>query len=60
MALDLDGFGRMLDQTGLRLTQAQKSGLFEAYPMVLAMIARASPALPREAEPAVVFVPEGE
>ena len=26
-------FGKLLDQTGLTLTDAQKSVLFEAYPM---------------------------
>jgi hypothetical protein len=51
-------FGRLLDQTGLMLTEAQKSVLFEAYPMFQAMIARATPPMPREAEPSVIFVPE--
>jgi hypothetical protein len=51
-------FGILLDQTGLMLTEAQKSVLFEAYPMFQAMIARATPPMPREAEPSVIFVPE--
>jgi hypothetical protein len=51
-------FGRLLDQTGLMLTEAQKSVLFEAYPMFQAMIARATPPMPREAEPSAIFVPE--
>ena len=51
-------FGMLLDQTGLMLTEAQKAVLFEAYPMFQAMIARATPPMPREAEPSVIFVPE--
>jgi hypothetical protein len=51
-------FGILLDQTGLMLTEAQKSVLFEAYPMFQAMIARATPPMPREAESSVIFVPE--
>ena len=53
-----DEFGTLLDQSGLTLTDTQKSALFEAYPMFQAMVARATPALPREAEPSVIFVPE--
>ncbi len=55
---DQDGFGGMLDRSGLSLTAAQKTALFEVYPMFQAMIARATPTMPREAEPSVVFVPE--
>nr|WP_294512305.1 hypothetical protein [uncultured Rhodopila sp.] len=58
MPLSLDAFGRMLDETGLPLTDAQKSVLFDAYPMFQAMLARATAPLPREAEPAVVFDPD--
>jgi hypothetical protein len=58
MPLSPEAFGRMLDQTGLSLTDAQKSVLFEAYPMFQAMLARATAPLPREAEPAVVFGPD--
>ncbi len=43
-------FGILLDQTGLMLTEEQKSVLFEAYPMFQAMIARATPPMPREAD----------
>ena len=56
--MDKTEFGTLLDQTGLKLTDEQKSALFVAYPMFQAMIARATPALPREAEPSVIFVPE--
>nr|WP_294520309.1 hypothetical protein [uncultured Rhodopila sp.] len=56
MPLSPEAFGRMLDQTGLSLTDAQKSVLFDAYPLFQAMLARATAPLPREAEPATVFV----
>jgi hypothetical protein len=48
----------LVDHSGLKLTDAQKSVLFEAYPMFQAMVARATPAMPREAEPSVIFQPE--
>jgi hypothetical protein len=51
-------FGMLLDQTGLTLTDAQKTELFAVYPMLQAMIARATPPMTREAEPAVIFMPE--
>jgi hypothetical protein len=51
-------FGTLVDQSGLTLTDGQKSVLFGAYPMFQAMVARATPPLPREAEPSVIFVPE--
>ncbi len=53
-----DEFNTLIDQTGLTLTDQQKSTLFEAFPMFQAMVARATPPLPREAEPAHIFVPE--
>jgi hypothetical protein len=56
--IDRETFGGMLDRSGLALSDAQKSTLFEIYPMFLAMIARASAPMPREAEPSVIFVPE--
>ena len=58
MALSKDAFGLMLDETGLRLTEAQKAVLFAAYPLFQAMVARATAPLPREAEPSVMFTPE--
>jgi hypothetical protein len=56
--MDRNEFGRLLDQTGLTLTEPQKTALFEAYPMFQALIARATPPMPREAEPSVTFNPE--
>jgi hypothetical protein len=58
MALSSDGFSRMLDETGLRLTEAQKAVLFAAYPLFQAMVVRATAPMPREAEPSVTFTPE--
>jgi hypothetical protein len=51
-------FSAMVDRSGLTLTDEQKAVLFAAYPMFQAMVARATPPLPREAEPSVIFVPE--
>jgi hypothetical protein len=58
MQMDKTEFGRLLDQAGLTLTDAQKSELLAVYPMFQAMIARATPPMPREAEPSVIFVAE--
>ena len=58
MPLTPETFGRMLDQTGLSLTDAQKSVLFDAHPMFQALLARATAPLPREAEPAVIILPD--
>jgi hypothetical protein len=51
-------FSTVIDRTGLKLTDDQKAVLFAAYPMFQAMVARATPDMPREAEPAVIFTPE--
>jgi hypothetical protein len=56
--MDKDAFSTLVDQTGLKLTDDQKSVLFGVYPLFQAMITRATPPMPREAEPAVIFVPE--
>jgi hypothetical protein len=56
--LGKEEFNAMVDRSGLTLTDEQKSVLFAAYPMFQAMVARATPPMPREAEPAVIFVPE--
>ena len=56
--MDKDEFGKRLDQTGLTLTDQQKAGLLEAYPLFAALVARATAPLPREAEPSVIFMPE--
>ena len=51
-------FSTLVDQTGLTLTNDQKLVLFEAYPLFQAMITRATPPMPRETEPSVIFTPE--
>ena len=51
-------FSALVDRTGLTLTDEQKSVLLAVYPMFQAMVARATPPMPREAEPSVMFVPE--
>jgi hypothetical protein len=56
--MDKREFGTLMDQTGLTLTDEQKTVLFAAYPMFQAMVARATPVMPREAEPSVMFDPE--
>jgi len=53
-----DAFSILVDRTGLTLTDDQKAVLFAAYPMFQAMIARATPPMPREAEPSLIFLPE--
>jgi hypothetical protein len=56
--MGMDEFSAMVDRTGLKLTPSQKDVLFGAYPLFQAMITRATPPLPREAEPAMIFLPE--
>jgi hypothetical protein len=56
--MDREEFSKLVDQSGLHLSDAQKSELFAVYPMFRAMVARATPPLSREAEPSVIFVPE--
>ncbi len=51
----LQEFSGMLDRAGLTLSDSQKAVLFEAYPLLQKMIARATPEMPREAEPSVMF-----
>ncbi|MBV8890214.1 MAG: hypothetical protein JO267_01555 [Alphaproteobacteria bacterium] len=51
-------FAVLVEQTGLPLTAQQRATLYEAYPMVEAMVARVTQPLPREAEPALVFTAE--
>jgi hypothetical protein len=51
-------FSNLVDQTGLKLTTDQKRVLLQVYPMFQAMIARATPPMPRENEPSVMFSPE--
>ncbi len=56
--MDKTQFSTVMDQSGLKLTDQQKSVLFAAYPLFQAMVVRATPPLPREAEPALIFTPE--
>ncbi len=56
--MDEAEFATTVDQTGLRLSPQQKAVLFAAYPMFQAMVARATPPMPRENEPSVIFTPE--
>jgi hypothetical protein len=56
--MDKSQFDTLLDQTGLTLTDEQRSVLFAAYPMFQAMVTRATPPMPRENEPSVIFMPE--
>ena len=56
--MDKEEFSTRVDRTGLTLTDNQKAVLFAAYPLFQAMVARATPPMPREAEPSVIFVPE--
>jgi hypothetical protein len=56
--MDKAEFGTLVDRTGLTLTNEQKATLFAVYPMFQAMVARATPPMPREAEPSVIFQPE--
>jgi hypothetical protein len=51
-------FDVMVKQTGLPLSTEQKAELYDAFWMLEAMIARVNTPLPREAEPAHIFVPE--
>ncbi|MBV9860275.1 MAG: hypothetical protein JO038_09265 [Alphaproteobacteria bacterium] len=53
-----DAFAVLVEQAGLPLTDQQRRTLYEAYGMVEAMLARVTEPLPREAEPALIFVPE--
>ncbi|HEY4173380.1 MAG TPA: hypothetical protein VGM42_10155 [Rhodopila sp.] len=56
--MDKQEFSTLVDRTGLTLTDDQKAALFAFYPKFQAMIARATPPMPREAEPALIFQPE--
>lgn len=56
--MDKQTFSALVDRTGLPLSDDQKAALFAVYPMFQAMIARATPPMPREAEPSLIFLPE--
>ncbi len=51
-------FDVLVRQTGLPLSAAQKTELYDVFWMLEAMIARVNAPLPREAEPAHIFLPE--
>jgi hypothetical protein len=51
-------FDRMVAQAGLPLSADQKRGLYDAYWMLEGMIERVNTPLPREAEPAHLFIVE--
>ncbi|HVY17670.1 MAG TPA: hypothetical protein VHB27_20795 [Rhodopila sp.] len=53
--MTFEEFGVFFDKAGLPLSTAQKETLFKAWPMLEAMIAKATAPLPREAEPSVMF-----
>jgi hypothetical protein len=56
--MDKHEFSTLIDRTGLKLTDDQKATLFAVYPQFQAMVARATPPMPRETEPSVMFTPE--
>jgi hypothetical protein len=58
MSMDKNDFTKLVDRAGLTLTDAQTAALFEVYPMFQDMVTRATTKLPREAEPALIFLPE--
>ena len=51
-------FEVLVQQTGLPLSDAQKAEIYGAYGILEGLIARVQTPLPREAEPAHIFVPE--
>ena len=53
-----DEFDARLVSAGLKLSDAQRAELYSVYPYLQAMVARAHPDMPREAEMAVMFNPE--
>jgi hypothetical protein len=51
-------FATLVAQTALPLSTEQKATLYDAYWMLEGMIARVNTPMPREAEPAHIFLPE--
>jgi hypothetical protein len=51
-------FDVLVAQAGLTLSAAQKQEIHQAYGLLEAMLARVTTPMPREAEPALIFVPE--
>jgi hypothetical protein len=62
MATDISraAFDALYNRSGLALTEAQRATLYQVYPLMQAMIDRATAAMPREAEPALTFRPEAK
>jgi hypothetical protein len=51
-------FDVLVAQAGLPLNAAQKHEIHQAYGLLEDMLARVNTPMPREAEPALIFVPE--
>jgi hypothetical protein len=51
-------FEALLAQSGLPFDAAQKREIYGALAVVEAMVERVNKPMPREAEPALIFVPE--
>jgi hypothetical protein len=56
--MTIEEFGVFFDKAGLPLSSAQKEALFQAWPMLQGLVARATTPMPRENEPSVIFQPE--
>lgn len=52
-------FAVLVAQTGLPLTPGQSHDIYEVYGLIEAMRDRVHAPLPREAEPSLIFVPQG-
>jgi hypothetical protein len=52
-------FDVLIAQSGLPLSPEQKHALYEPYAIMEAMVARVNTPMPREAEPSLIFTPEG-
>jgi hypothetical protein len=48
----------LYEKSGLSLSDVQKATMLDVYPLLRAMIDRATLPMPREDEPAVTFKPE--
>jgi len=53
-----DEFTTLAKQTGLPLSDAQVATLFDVYPTLQTLIAKATAPMPREAEPSLTFTAE--
>lgn len=51
-------FEVLVAQAGLPLSAAQKHEIHQAYGLLEDMLARVNTPMPREAEPALIFIPE--